>query len=438
MKHYSALWPLCPATGLLGARPRLRVLAIALALTGLAAQAQDAAPGADVASLLAIAKAQNLELSGMRHEALAAQERVGQADTLPDPRFKLELQDVTRTGTQNPALWPSDVGSTRYTFSQELPWFGTRTLKREQAEWLAQGAQTQVQTVWADMAARIKLAYAQRYFLQHTSRLSQEVLGLMQRLEQMARARYASGLAPQQDVLRAQTEQVGMQGELIALQAELRSNQARMNALLARPLGAPLASPTSLRLLPDPAQLDYAALEARVRAHNPQLAADDAKWKAADKGVDLALAGRYPTLALGIAPTQFQSDVKTWDLMLEMNIPLWQGNRRAQERESLAMRDAAEARRNATANQLQADLMENVLALQSAQQSEALIRNTLLPQAELGLQSALAGYEAGKTDFATVLDAQRQIRQAKQSQLKAQAEGQARLAQIERLLGEDL
>lgn len=438
MKHYSALWPLCPAAGLLGARPRLRVLAIALALTGLAAQAQDAAPGADVASLLAIAKAQNPELSGMRHEALAAQERVGQADTLPDPSFKLELQDVTRTGTQNPALWPSDVGSTRYTFSQELPWFGTRALKREQAELTAQGAQTQVQTVWADMAARIKLAYAQRYFLQHTSRLSQEVLGLMQRLEQMARTRYASGLAPQQDVLRAQTEQVGMQGELIALQAELRSNQARMNALLARPLGAPLASPTSLRPLPDAERLDYAALEARARAHNPQLAADDAKWKAADKGVDLALAGRYPTLALGIAPTQVQNDVKTWDLMLEMNIPLWQGNRRAQERESLAMRDAAEARRNATANQLQADLMENVLALQSAQQSEALMRNTLLPQAELGLQSALAGYEAGKTDFATVLDAQRQIRQAKQSQLKAQAEGQARLAQIERLLGEDL
>jgi len=117
---------------------------------------------------------------------------------------------------------------------------------------------------------------------------------------------------------------------------------------------------------------------------------------------------------------------------------LWQGTRRAQEREALAMRDAAEARRNATANQVAADLSDNLLALQGAQQTEALVSNSLLPQAELSLQSALAAYEAGKVDFATVLDAQRQIRQAKQSRIKALAEGQARLAQIERLLGEDL
>jgi outer membrane protein TolC len=50
----------------------------------------------------------------------------------------------------------------------------------------------------------------------------------------------------------------------------------------------------------------------------------------------------------------------------------------------------------------------------------------------------LAGYENGKGDFAALLDAQRQIRQAKLNQLKAQVDAQMRLADIERLLGEDL
>jgi outer membrane protein TolC len=407
-----------------------------------ATQAQEpsagALPGADVESLLAVAKANNPDVASMRFDALAAQQRVEQADALPDPRFKLELQDVTKMGAQNPTLLPSDVGSTRYTFTQEFPWFGTRALKREQAEATVQGAEAQVQTVWADVAARIKLGFAQLYFLQRNAHLGQEVLGLMQRLEQMARSRYAGGLAPQQDAIRAQTEQTAMQGELIALQTELRTNQSRMNALLARPMLAPLAEPLSLRPLPSADKLDFVALEQRARARNPQLAAEEAKLKAADKGQELALKGRYPSIMLGLAPTQFQSDFKTWDLMLEMNIPLWQGTRRAQEREALAMRDGAEARRNAAVNQVLADLSENVLALQSAQQTEALVSNKLLPQAELSLQSALAGYEAGKVDFATVLDAQRQIRQAKQSRIKAQAEGQARLAQIERLLGEEL
>jgi outer membrane protein TolC len=422
-----------------------RLLALALALElamGSAAafaqsSVQGVVPGSDVESLLAVARANNSELAGMRHEALAAQQRIEQADALPDPRFKLELQDVTKMGAQNPTLWPGDVGSTRYTFTQELPWFGTRALKREQAEAVAQGAQTQVQAVWADVASRIKLGYAQLYFLQRNHQLNLEVLGLMQRLEQIARARYAGGLAPQQDVIRAQTEQTAMRGELIALETDLHHGRARMNALLARPIHAELAEPQSLRPLPEAGTLDFDTLEERARQHNPQLASEEARLKAADKGQELALKGRYPTLTLGIAPTQFQNDFKAWDLMLEMNIPLQQGTRRAQEREALAMRDAARARRDAAATLLLADLSENVDALESAQETEALVSNSLLPQAELSLQSALAGYEAGKVDFASVLDAQRQIRQAKLSRIKAQAEGQARLAQIERLLGEE-
>ena len=85
-----------------------------------------------------------------------------------------------------------------------------------------------------------------------------------------------------------------------------------------------------------------------------------------------------------------------------------------------------------------ADLSENLSAIDAAQQAEALATSSLLPQAELTFRSALAGYESGRVDFATLLDAQRQIRQARQNQIKAQSEAQARIADIERLAGEDL
>jgi outer membrane protein TolC len=66
------------------------------------------------------------------------------------------------------------------------------------------------------------------------------------------------------------------------------------------------------------------------------------------------------------------------------------------------------------------------------------MKDSLLPQADITFQAALAGYQNGKVDFATLLDAQKQIRQAKQIQIKAQAEAQMRLAEIERLLGDEL
>ena len=50
----------------------------------------------------------------------------------------------------------------------------------------------------------------------------------------------------------------------------------------------------------------------------------------------------------------------------------------------------------------------------------------------------LLAYENGRLDFTALLEAQRQIRKARQEQLKAQAEAQVRLAEIERIVGEAL
>ena len=102
------------------------------------------------------------------------------------------------------------------------------------------------------------------------------------------------------------------------------------------------------------------------------------------------------------------------------------------------MLSAARSRSEATANQVLAELSENLSGLDAARRTEAAITNSLLPQTELTFKAALASYENGKVDFVTLLDAQRLIRQAKQNQIKAQVEAQTRLAAIERLLGEEL
>ncbi|OXS13523.1 hypothetical protein CGX12_19315, partial [Zobellella denitrificans] len=55
----------------------------------------------------------------------------------------------------------------------------------------------------------------------------------------------------------------------------------------------------------------------------------------------------------------------------------------------------------------------------SRQQLE-LLRHSLLPQAELTFESALAGYATGRVEFAMLLDAQQQIRRLGQDQLMAE------------------
>jgi outer membrane protein TolC len=362
----------------------------------------------------------------LRLEADAARERAAASGALPDPTARIEWRDVN-----------SDMAgrSTKYTLIQPLPFWGKRDLKREAAEADADAASAGSDAGWLELAARIKTAYALDYALARQLDLSREVAGLLDSLATISRNRYANGLAPQQDAIRARVERTAMQAEIVQVENERHHAQVRINGLLARPPHAALAEPLAPRRLP--AQLDHAVLAERLRAKNPSLFADAARIRAAEKNRDVTYRNRYPDVALGVSPIQTGSRVSEWELMLEVNIPLQQGSRRSQERESERMLEAARARRDVGANRLLSELAENVSAYEAAQRIETLMRTDLLPQAELTFQAAQAGYENGKVDFATLLDAQRQIRKARQDVIKAQAEQQARLAEIEKLVGED-
>lgn len=418
---------------------RLLVAAMIGAGGTLGAWAQPVALGADVNGLLEEARAQSPELAAMRLEADAAAQRVQPAGALPDPVLRVELENINNYGSDaRPSLLPNQVGDTRYTVLQPLPAWGKRDLRRDVAAADAQQASARADATWSELAARIKTAYAQYYLAAGTERLTKQNLDLASRLEQIAQARYAGGLVAQQDAIRAQLEQTSMRAEVIALDSEKEQLRARLNALLARDAGAPLAEPQALRPVPELTALDAPTLWQRAQASSPLLLAEQARLRAAQKNRDLTLRNRYPDFQVGVVPTQMGSRITTWGLMVEMNIPLQQASRRSQEREAEAMVGAARSRTQALQNQLRGDLAENLAALEAARRTETLLATRQLPQSDLTLRSALAGYETGKVDFATLLDAQLQIRRARQEQLKAQVQAQLRLAEIERILGADL
>lgn len=406
-----------------------------------AANAQEAGhfpPGATLDSLLAVARQNNPEFSAMRHEAQAATERVAPAGALMDPRIKVELEDITKMGEQGVTILPSEVGSTRYTATQELPWSGKRDLKRDIAALEVDAAQGRASQTWSELSARIKALFVQRYLVQANQRIANETLDLMLQQEKVMQVRYAGGLAAQQDITRIHVEHTAMRAELVALGAEWRQTQTRLNQLLARAADAPLAAPLTLRPLPEVAKLDFAALSERLRATNPQLRVSTTGVRSAEKTRDLAYKSRYPDFMLGINAMQRQNTVKEWGLMLEFNLPIRDRVLQSQEREAEAMLSAAQSRQQAATNQALADLSDNLIALDAARQTEHLMTYSLMPQADLTWRAALAAYENGKAEFTMLLDAQRQIRQARQGQIKAQADAQMRLIEIERLVGETL
>jgi outer membrane protein, heavy metal efflux system len=395
--------------------------------------------GADLAGLLSYAREHNSELAATRLESDAAMQRTEWQGALPDLVLRTEFMDLTKQGVAAPNFLPGQSGSgTRYVLMQTLPWFGKRALQRELASAEAAAAAGLVSANRAELASRLRAAYATHYYATTNTRWARQTLSLLGNLEQIATTRYANGIGSQQDVIRVQIEQTLLNSELLALQNVVHHAYAQLNALLARPVNAALAEPLQLPAVPNAVKLDETGLLENLRSQNPSLRIAQASMLAAEKNRDLVYNNRYPGFTLGIAPTQTGSTVKQWDAMLEFNIPLQQSARRAQEREAEARYSATVARQAVALVDGEAALSAALFGFDTARRNDALIASRLLPQATLTYQSALVGYKHGKVDFSLLIDAQKQILKVRQQQLQAQTDMQLRLADLEKLLGESL
>ena len=394
--------------------------------------------GANVQELLLWADTHNPELAAMGYEVDAANARIAPAGALPDPTLRVTFMDI---GGPNAAddvnQWPDDGNGTQYRLGQTFPWWGKRGLRKEVATAQVEQVKGLRQATVAQVHARIKSAFARYYQAAGLIRLNQEILHLLTDLEEVAQVRYAGGLTPQQDVIRVQVEKTLLYSELIDLDTERHHAMASLNAAMGRQQLAPIAEPQSLpRIAPE--KVDGAALEARIRRTNPLLAMQSAQVSAADANRRLVEKNRYPDVTLMIAPTQYGGGIDSWEAMVEFNIPIRFASRRAQESEAEAMLAAASERQRAAEIEIAGSLQESIAALDAAGRREQLIADTLLPQAELTLNSALAGYANGQVDFATLVEAQRALKQARQDRLRAEVEQQLRIAEIEIMVGEEL
>jgi outer membrane protein TolC len=223
-----------------------------------------------------------------------------------------------------------------------------------------------------------------------------------------------------------------------ALQSEYRKTQARLNALLNRPSAAPLATPQLLPALPPASALDETLLQQRLRSANPQLLRQSALSASAQGEVEMARKNQTPDFIVAVAPVQRGNGVSSWDAMLEFTIPLQQGAHSAHRHEADERLNASQAREQALQQNLSAELAEHRAALAASSEQLQLLREQSVPLAEMAFKSALAAYQNGRLDYATVWQARREVQRSKLDELDALSNQQIHLAEIERLLGEPL
>jgi outer membrane protein TolC len=417
-----------------GANPALALAALAVFIVAApaCAEPQTAAPGATLDEVLAIARRLNPDLAARALDTEAAQARVDIAGSLADPTLRITSDEIDRTSgpRQNKML---------FTVEQEFPLWGKRDLKRDQAGADVARSHADRRSTEAELIEKVKVVFAQYYQADQAIRTTEDLHRVVHDMARVARDRYAQGRGSQQEVYKTEVEITRLAATLVRLEASRRGAIARLNALLARPVDAPLARPVKSRALPPEAALAPAALMERARAANPSLAGGNAQIAAAAAGKQLADKSWYPDVMLkagaidrtGNGPNGYLAEIG-------LRVPLQWGLHEAQQREAAAQLGATQARRQGLELQIQSDLGAFAADLAGSRKTADLIRTQLLPQGQALLSSGTAGYGLGRAELTDVLRAEHDLADLRIELLNAEFDQQRQLAAIERLIGGDL
>jgi outer membrane protein TolC len=397
------------------------------------------AVGATVDDLIAIARSMSPELQIAALEAAAAAARVGGAGSLADPKVSLTVEDwsTNRNGGSFPSN-PASQTTKKLRVSQELPFWGKRDLRREIAEANARKAAVMKRQVENELVAKVKVAYAEYHSAHLVSDVARDLRNRLDTLAGLARVRYAQALGRQQDVTRAEVEKSALEAEIVRTEAERHRIRVKINRLLARPLDAPLVEAPAPRPLPAMEALDLDALTARAQSANPDIIAQQATIEGADKTVSLAERGWFPDVELGFGAVKREGDWRGYEAMVSVNVPLQWNLRESEIGEAKAMAGAARTRRELRSLELGNEVADSWISLRSAREVEKLVRESQLPQAEIGFQAAAKGYELGRTELLDVLMTEQQLWKSNIELVKVRFEQQMRLAELEKLVGGDL
>lgn len=413
---------------------RTLLLACLLPALPVAAQQADATPpGADVASIRSWLLTHNPELRARQAETEAARAQAIAAGSLPNPSLGISLQGIS---PDRPSLLPANVGTTSYQLRQRIPLWGKRGLARGIAERNADAIDAGREAAALDLLAQAEAAYVRYWHAGQALRLVDEQIALLQSLEEIAGVRYALGMVPQQDAIRAQVQTTRVRGQRIAL--EEAGNEAGMllNLLLGRRADAPLASALQAPQLAVASASLGDALARLDKGSHPALQAANAQVEAAQDGLRLRQRERWPDISVGIGAMQRGHRIDGYELMLEVELPLQRRALHAREREAQRLEDAAQARAEGVHTTLGGQLGVAWAQWRSAQRQRALLGTTRIPQAEANYRSALASYQVGEVDFNALLDALNDWQDARLAQLDATRDEQLGAASVRALEGD--
>lgn len=251
---------------------------------------------------------------------------------------------------------------------------------------------------------------------------------LLAQLENLALAQNEVGRAPMHDVLQARIERARLASDIANLDDSRDALLAKFKAALGMPAGT-AAPPVSAMPVPSPPALTADRLLELALGRNPRLKTMHAEVNAAERALQLARKSARPDFSVGI-----EADWKASPIMLQpslgVSLPIWRDKTKAQIAAAQENKAEAGARLSAEQIALAVEIAEKTFMSREATRQLALLGGSLQRMASGALTLAQSAYSGGKSDFNSVINAQKVLLELQFAQSEASLQRELALAEL--------
>ena len=375
----------------------------------------------------------NPGIKSMQAQVTASEAKYHYTGVIPDPSLMFKINNM---GTQY-SVGQDPMSYFAIELDQQIPFPAKLHLESEISYKELQISRQLLKQQELDIQAQAVSAFSDYYYNTESLLLLEQYVKVIDTVIGTARQRYETGIASQQDLLRAMLEQSRLEERIELAGFELQRSIARMNGLLGKAPDMRLPAPAGLKpvvigydkeALYDSAEDTSPEISiAKIGVEKSRLELSQSKWSYApdlDIGAGIMFRGIYPP---------------GWEGQIGISLPLYFWTK---QRYMVKAADAGmtAAKQNEDSTEKTA-LARIDAAYQEAQTTYSLIdlySNKIVPQAALTFSSSISSYTTGRVDFLTTMDALLMLIDYKQLLYKRTAEYYKTLARLSVLSGVDL
>ncbi len=350
----------------------------------------------------------NPQLKAARSTTDAARTKINQSSAWDAPQVGIEFFQLPVQSFPNPI---KNNMETDYFVQQMFPFPGKINAMTSAASNNANMVEQQYFALEKQIIKQLKNYYYELYLVQKKIEINLENQDLLRQFLEITRKQYELGMGKQPDILRAQTELSVLINEGVNLEKEKTDIQTMINTILSRPANDQLGYvPEPVDTLPhwNFDQLFQLAVENR-----PELKSMNYNIDMYKSELDASKLEYYPDLMARLMYKDMTGTTKDfWSFVVGVNVPLafWSSSKYTGKVEENELNiKTSEEQYNLMKNMVASDVQNSLVNIETNRNLTELYKNSVIPQAEQTLQSTVAAYQTGKTEFLMLIDAYRML-----------------------------